>query len=145
MRDLETAGGVKAKVDAIVGIKTLLPGGLQEPPIMEKPAEQPYGSLASSKDSRANLLSAGGKEIDYRRVKVMIYGNDKVKVGMAGLAIDSALSEQELSIENADWMRTEPDPSLRGGVIERADQTQDGVTWRARLEYVVWTSRPKSS
>ena len=144
MRDMETATGVKAKIDAVADIKTILPGGCCEPPIPEPRPEAPYASLASSKDSRPNLLSSGDCEIDYRRVKVTVFGNDKAQVARAGLAIDATLAEKELAIENADHMRTEPAPELRGGTIERADPTQDGVAWKARLEYVVWTSRPKS-
>jgi hypothetical protein len=141
---LETAVGVKAKVDAIADIKTLLPGGLLEPPIVTKIEQQPHASLVVMKDQRGNLLSSGNNEIDYRRVKVTVFGTDKAAVARAGAAIDAALSEQELTIENADWMRTEPVPELRGGVLERAAKTQDGVHWQARLEYRVWTSRPKT-
>jgi hypothetical protein len=143
MRDQETAVGVLAKLKADTAVMAAVIGGFQEPPLPEPRPQAPYGSLVVS-NGQKNLISSGGREIDYRLVKVTIYGHDKAAVAAAGSLVNECLAEQPLTIENADWMRTEPAPSLEGGQIERADRTQDGVAWRARLEYVVWTSRPKS-
>lgn len=146
MRDYETVAAIKAKWDATPPLVTAFPGGLLEPPIPEgdnveqRRPKMPFATVTSEPDG--NVLSHGG-EIDYRRVKIAVYGTTKAAVKTAGALVDATFSEQSLDIENADWMRTEPPQQMRGGKLERGEKENGGETWRATFEYRVWTSRPK--
>lgn len=149
MRDYETLAAVKVKWDATQALALAMPGGLLEPPVPEgdnveqRRPDMPYATATCEPDGKPNDLSAGGWEIDYRRVKIAVYGTTKATVKAAGLLIDAAFSELSLTIDNADWMRTEPVPGMRGGKLERGEKNNEGETWRATFEYRVWTSRPK--
>jgi len=148
MRDYETLVAVKAKWDA-AGLSEVVIGGLLEVDFVERDNVEerrpklPYATVACGPDGKPNEISFGG-EIDYRRVRIVLYGDAKATVASAGLLIDAAFSEQSLDIANADWMRTEPVPGQRGGKLERGDKVNEGETWRAIFEYRVWTSRPKN-
>lgn len=146
MRDYETVAAIKTKWEATAALVAAVPGGLLEPPVPEgdnveqRRPRMPYATVTSEPDG--GLLSSGG-EIDYRRVKIAVYGNTKAEVNAAGAIVDATFSEQELDIENADWMRTEPPQQMRGGKLERGEKINEGETWRATFEYRVWTSRPQ--
>lgn len=146
MRDYETLVGVKTKWDA-AGLGELVTGGLLEVNFVERDNVEerrppmPYATVACGPDGKPNEISHAA-EIDYRRVRITLYGTVKADVASTGLLIDAAFSEQEMSIANADWMRTEPVPGQRGGKLERGEKVNEGETWRAIFEWRVWTSRP---
>ena len=148
MRDYETLVAVKAKWDA-AGLPEVVTGGLLEVDFVERDNTEErrprfmYATVACGPDGKPNEISHGG-EIDYRRVRLVLYGDVKATVASTGLLIDAAFSEQSLDVANADWMRTEPVPGQRGGKVERADKANEGEVWRAIFEWRVWTSRPKN-
>jgi len=130
-----------------VKITDLVVGGLREEPINIDGNLRPqdlYAGFDVLPDGRTNQVSAGGGFIDFRRLKLMIYGKVQDDVANAMLAVDIAFDEQSLVIENAEWMRTEAIPENHGR-IEKADKANADSFWKGTLEYRIWSSRQKAA
>lgn len=145
---------VRAKFPDLVGIldsrdvkiTDLIVGGLKEEPINIDGNLRPqylYAGFDVLPDGKTNQVSAGGGEIDFRRLKLSIYGVVQETVANAMRAVNAAFDEQSLDIENAEWMRTESIPENHGR-LEKADKANADSFWKGILEFRVWSSRQKA-
>jgi len=154
-RDRQTQVAWKKKWDAST-LPATITGGLHEGPIAA--TDRPpmiYTAMTCKPDGRANQVSAGGGEIDYRRVKLVTYGSDEQTVATAMGAIDAVFNDQVQANNNsaaavldfgtdADWMRTERVPET-GDLLERGEVINSQRTWKGTQEFRVHTSRPKGA
>jgi hypothetical protein len=147
MFDNETQAAVFSKWNEAPTITEVVVGGLHESPVNvdgnERPQE-PYATLEVKPDGRSNQVSAGGGEIDFRRARITIYGAVQATVATAMKLVNAAFDEKPLTIENAEWMRTEAIPESHGR-LEKADKANAQSLWKGTLEYRVWSSRQKAT
>lgn len=149
MRDNETQAAIVQKWNATDALTAIVPGGLHEAPVNiegnARPA-LPYATMEVGPDGRANELSFGGGEIDYRRVKLTAYAKSQDTTAAIMVTIEQTFREKPLTItstnpsETAEWMRTEGQPGNRGR-LEKADKANADSIWKGTMEYVVWSSR----
>jgi hypothetical protein len=146
MFDNETQAAVLAKWNATTAIGEVVVGGLHEAPVNVNDngrPQEPYGTFEVKPDGRTNQVSAGGAFIDFRRVRLTVYGSVQATVATAMKLVNAAFDEKSLTIENAEWMRTEAIPENHGR-LEKADKANAQSLWKGTLEYRVWTSRQKA-
>jgi hypothetical protein len=119
-----------------------VPGGLHAVPLATKRPLSPYATLEVTKDARANLWTTGAAYIDYRRVKVILYGVGQTALGTVVSKVLLAIWKNganyiALAIPNATWMRTEylsDDIKLEEPVA--GDDVRSGP-----MEFCIWSQR----
>lgn len=132
--------------DRSVKIADIVIGGLNEAPVNvdgNLRPQEPYAVFDVLPDGRTNQYSAGGGEIDFRRLKFMIYGTDQDYVAEIMKVVNTTFDEQPLVIANAEWMRTEAIPENHGR-LEKADKANADSFWKGILEFRIWSSRQKA-
>ena len=142
---------MSANNDVIQGIETAwnagslssaVPGGLHPLPIPRPRPTSPYATIQVRKDGRENLLTSNGSYIDYRRVKITLYGVGQTALGGVVSSVLAAIWKTAagwipLTIPNADWLRTE----YVSDDIEIEKPVQGEDVRSTPMEFIVWSQR----
>lgn len=148
MRDHALLTAVKTKWDASTTVPDSITGGLYEPPAQTTTGGRPVYPYATMEASPQEILpSAGGGEIDKRRLKFTVYHRDKDALATAMGLVDAefygtngAESAQTLTLSSGTWIQTQR-AFGQSDSIRRAQKINTETTWMGELNYLVWISR----
>lgn len=123
-------------------LDTVVAGGIKADKRPSPRPTEPYATLEVRKDARPNEYSSNGSFIDYRRVKITLYGIGKTAIGAVVSQIRQAIEGtqgnlKKLNVANATWMRTEP----IGDDLNLSQAVQGEDVRECPLEWIVWTHR----
>lgn len=142
--DQEAAQAILAAWNASATLASLIPGGLHKDRLVA-PSAVPYARLSVKQGDKRNVFCGGNRYIDYREVKIELYGVGDIAIGTIVPAVQTVLDDPPGGLTFTDkrvnFMRCEP---LDVTCTEVADneQIKSGQEYRAAtFRWCVWTDR----
>ncbi len=139
---VDDAKGFVTKWGTIANVSTLVPGGIHEGPL-DPPADKPYATFSVKQGPRPNEYGSSGDWINYTEVTISIYGLQVKATGDVVGSVQTGLEIGSMTIDNADWMRTERLPGeTNEAVTFPGEGTKAGEEYRkCSWRICIWSHR----
>jgi hypothetical protein len=138
--DQETAQAISVAW-AAASMTSLVPGGLHKDRLVA-PTATPYARLSVKQGDKKNVFCSGHRYIDYREVKIEIWGIGDIATGTIVPAVQAFLDDPNaplvFSNPSVHFMRCEP----LDVTCTEVDEIKAGQEYRAAVfRWCVWTDR----
>lgn len=139
--DEEAAYAILLAWNAVTQLASAVPGGLLKDRLAT-PTARPYARMSVKQGPEKNKYSSGYRYIDYREVKIDIYGIGDVAIGQIVPAVQKVLDDPLTPLQFfnplCSFMRCEP----LDVTFAQEGEIKSGEDYRAaRMRWCVWTDR----